>query len=56
MAKKTDPEIDLDGKQRWWCQRCKKSAATDKTHLACDACGDPMMRMKDAIKKQVKKG
>ena len=55
MGKKTDPEIHLDGKQeRWWCPRCQKSKATDRSHCDCPHCGDPMMRMIEWVRRQAR--
>ena len=55
MAKKTDPQINLDGEmERFWCQHCKKAGATDKSHLQCPTCGDPMVRMIEHVRRMAK--
>lgn len=54
MAKKSTA-LRIDGSQeRFWCQHCKKSAATDKSHLQCDTCGDAMVRMKEHVRRMAK--
>jgi len=42
--------------ERWICPVCKKTLATDKPALAwCKTCGEVMIRLKEWIRKQVKK-
>lgn len=56
MAKKTDPQIDIGKMERYVCPVCKKTKGTDRAFEICEYCSEPMIPMKEWVRKQARKG